>query len=177
MANRAYLYSSDCPDAWKQPEEGYYDSRWTIPLAWFFLFRPGDVRLIDVASWKEVRLSAEKISALDVFRIRRPLLMSLIGHRISGEEVEQFIATIRERPGRHLLMNPDEVLCGFGDDDEVDADRFTRICEVLGDGDGSAEAAREATLRYVGDLDPDPLRCECQVLGYTYSWPESLDVP
>ena len=35
MANRAYLYSDDRPDAWDTPGADYYDSRWTIPLAWF----------------------------------------------------------------------------------------------------------------------------------------------
>ena len=116
---QAYLNSDDRPDAWDPPEEGYYDSRWTIPLASFF--EPRDVRLIDVdyggSRWQEVRLSAEKDSALKLFERHRPLLMSIIGRRLSDDAVVRFISTLRGRPGRYLLMNPDEVLgginCGF----------------------------------------------------------------
>ena len=42
MANRAYLYSNEhySWDAWERHGDLYYDSRWDIPLAWFFFFRP-----------------------------------------------------------------------------------------------------------------------------------------
>src|SRR5206468_2063391 len=104
MADRAYLYSDDRPDAWDVPEEGYYDSRWTLPLAWFFFFRPEDVRLIDAgyggSRWREVRLSAEKAPARERFERRRPLLMSVIGHRLGEDAVARFAATVGRRHGR-----------------------------------------------------------------------------
>jgi len=175
MADRAYLYSEDRPDAWNAPEEGYYDSRWTLPLAWFFFFKPGDIRLIDVvhgdSQWQEVRLSAEKDSALALFQLRKPLLMSIIGHRVSGDAVATFIATVNGRPGRYLLLDPDEVLGGIGcgfDDDRGHAERIAQILTILGDGSCTAEVAREITGPYVKELSPDPDRCECQILGYTY---------
>jgi hypothetical protein len=176
MADRAYLYSDDRPDTWDAPEEDYYDSRWTLPLAWFFFFRSGDVRLIDVdygnSRWQEVRLSAEKDSALALFELRKPLLMSIIGHRLGDDAVARFVATVGGRHGRYLLIDPDEVLgginCGF-DDDRGHAERIAHILAVLGDGSCPADAAREITGPYVKELSPDPHRFECQVLGYTYS--------
>ncbi len=176
MADRAYLYADDRPDAWDEPEEGYYDSRWTLPLAWFFFFRPENVFLIDVCShgsrWREVRLSAEKDAALKLFDVRKPLLTSLIGPRLSNAAVDRFVATVGERPGRYILLNPAEVLgginCGF-DDDQGHARRISQILVDLGDGSCSADAIREATGPYVKDLSPDPDKCECQIIGYTYS--------
>jgi len=173
MANRAYLYSDDRPDAWERPEEGYYDSRWTLPLAWFYFFRPEDVRLIDVqhggSQWQEVRLSAEKGPALDLFERRKSLLMSVIGHRIGGDAIAKFLSTVGSRPGRFLLMNPDSVLGGMGfEEDRGHAERIARILTDLGEGTVPPDAARDATRPYVGDLAPDPDRCECQILGYTY---------
>lgn len=175
MADRAYLYSDDRPDAWSRPQDGYFDSRWTIPLAWFFFFEPGDVRLIDVdhggAGWQEVRLSAVKDSALEVFERRKHLLISIIDRRLSDDAVEKFLMTVGGRPGRYLLMDPDEVLgginCGFADDREH-AERLSHILALIGDRSCSAEAAREATGPYVKDLSPDPDQCEVQILGYTY---------
>jgi hypothetical protein len=153
----------------------YYDSRWTLPLAWFFFFRPEDVRLIDVhyggSQWQEVRLSAEKGSALEVFEHRKPLLMSIVGHGISGEAVTKFILTVDQRPGRYLLMDPDEVLggisCGF-EDDRGHAERIANILVVLGDGTGSADEASEITGPYVKEFSADPDKFECQILGFTY---------
>jgi hypothetical protein len=175
MADRAYLYSDDRPDAWSAPQEGYYDSRWTIPLAWFFFFEPGDVRLIEVdhggANWQEVRLSAEKECALEVFERRKALLLSAIARRLGGDAVERFLSTVRGRPGRYLLMDPDEVLGGINGgfaDDRGHAERIAQILAILGDGSCSAEAAREATGPYVKDPSSDPDRCEVQILGYTY---------
>ena len=176
MADRAYLYADDRPDMWDAPEKGYYDSRWTVPLAWFFFFKPGDVRLIDIdyggSQWQEVRLSAEKNTALDLFERRKPLLLSIIGRRISDDAVSRFILTIAGRPGRYLLMDPHEVLGGingsFADDTEH-AERIAKILAFLGDGSCPADAAREITGPYVKEISTDPDHCECQILGYTYS--------
>jgi hypothetical protein len=97
--------------------------------------------------------------------------MSVIGDRVSGDALARFIATVRGRPGRSLLWHRDEVLgginCGF-DDDRGHAERIAHILTVLGDGSCSAEVAREITRPYVKELSPDPDRCECQILGYTY---------
>jgi hypothetical protein len=172
MANRAYLYSADRPDKWDTPDEGYYDSRWTIPLAWFYFFGVEDVHLVDVryggSHWQEVKVSADKNSALALFEARTPLLLSIIGRRLSSDEVAKFMSAVGGRPGSFLLMDPVEVLGGMSEDDHVHAGRFTQIFTILGTGGGPPDAARDATRPYVGDLSPDPVRCECQVLGFTY---------
>jgi hypothetical protein len=101
MADRAFLYSAHRPDMWHAPDEGYYDSRWTLPLAWCFFFRPEDVHLSDVeygvSLWQEVRLSAERDFALELFEVRKPLLMSIIGRRINSDAVARFTSTVGGR--------------------------------------------------------------------------------
>lgn len=173
MADMAYLYTDDRPDAWEEPEEGYCFSKWLIPLAWFFFFKPEDVRLIDVRSddsiWQEVRITAEKGHAVELFEIRKPLLMSLIDDRIDGASVEAFVSTVSNRPERFLLINPNEVLggvdCAF-DDDEGQARRISEILANLGDGSCPTNLARELTVPYVKEFSTDPNRCRGQILGY-----------
>lgn len=175
MADSAYLYSDDRPDAWDEPDEGCFcDSRWTLPLAWFFFFEPEDVRLIDVESegsqWQEVRLSAEKKSALELFELRKPLLMSMIDRRIQGDEVARFVTTVGGWTGRYLLMNPNSVLSGINGDFEDDRGHARRIAQILkdlGDGTCPADMAHEITGPYVKDLPPDPVEYKGQILGYT----------
>ncbi|MBI3409142.1 MAG: hypothetical protein HY040_12415 [Planctomycetes bacterium] len=176
MANRAYLYSSDRPDAWGFPDEDYYDSRHTIPLAWFFFYQPGDIRIVNVhyngSHWQEVKFSTEKESALVLFAARQPLVMSLVEGRISAETVTTFVTTVAKRRGRFLQMNPGSVLSAMPDDDPIHAERFARILELLGRCEGSGEeAVREAIRPYVGSLDADRDRSLRQVIGYTYVWP------
>jgi hypothetical protein len=155
MVDRAYLDSDDRPDAWDAPDGGYYDSRWTLPLAWLFFFRPEDVRLIDVhyggSRWQEVRMSAEKSSALERFERRKPLLMSIVGHRIGDDAVARFDSTNGGRRGRYLLIDPSsEVLGGIDcdfEDDRGHAGRIACILAVLGDDSCPAEVPREITCR------------------------------
>lgn len=189
LADNAYLYSDNHLDAWKEPETEFYDSRWVLPLAWFFFFRAEDVHLIHVhynletfearygddspGQWREVRLRAEKDAALELFQLRKPLLMSIVGDRIGAEAVEGFFSTVSGRPGRHLFMNPDEVLGGINgsfDGDEGHAKRIAHILVVLGEGAISAEVAVELTKSYVKEFSADPDRFEGQILGYTYTW-------
>ena len=173
MANRAYLYSSDRSDAWERPYEDYYDSRWTIPLAWFFFYQPENIRLVDVDSggshWKEVKFSAGKHDAVALFAIRERLLMSLVEGTISRDIIARFVATVEKRSGYFLLMDPEEVLGGMAGDDLGHAERFAQILTCLGSGEGSSEAIREAARPYVGAFDPNLDRCLYQVIGYTYS--------
>ena len=119
----------------------------------------------------EVRLSAEKGSALDQFERRRPLLMSVIGHSISDDAVARFVSTVGGRQGRYLLIDPSSVLGGINGDFEDDrghAARIAHILAALGDGSCPAETAREITGPFVIEFSPDPDRFECQVLGFTY---------
>jgi hypothetical protein len=75
VSDRAYLFSGyrTSRDVWDRPERDYYDSRGSIPAAWFFFFHPSDIQLIDVssggASWQEVKLLADR-GAIDLFTQR-----------------------------------------------------------------------------------------------------------
>ena len=172
MANRAYLYASDRSDDWDHGEKEYYDSRWAIPLAWFFLYEPADVRLIDVyrqgSHWQEAKLWAEKATAVARFVRRGRMLLSLIGGRLPKEAVGEFVAKVEERPGRNLLMDPAEVLGGGGGTEAEHAANFVRILSAIGDGDAHGETVRALAQFYVGEFDADPARFECQILGVTY---------
>lgn len=117
MANRAYLFSSDRDgtDAWAKRGDVYYDSRWTVPLSWWFLFNVPDIRLVDVhyggSSWQEVKLVADKSAALITFAGRRELLLRVLG-RPAEDAVTDFYSTVRAWPGKYLLMDPEEVFGG-----------------------------------------------------------------
>ena len=177
MADRAYLYSDDRPDAWDAPESGCYDPRWTLPIAWLFFFRPEDVRLIDVqyggSQWQEVRMSSETSTALELIERRKPLPMSIVGHRIVDDVVARCVSKVGGGRGQYLMVDPSGVLGGINrdfEDDRGHAGRIARILAVLGDGSCPAEVARETTWPYVTDYSPDPAKFECQALGYTYRW-------
>ncbi len=170
MANRAYLYSSDRPDNWERPKKDYYDSRWTIPLAWFFFYGPDDVRMVDVhfqgSHWQEVKFSAEKQTALALFAARLRLLMALVEGKISSATVREFVAILENRAGRYLLMDPGPVPGGMFGDDPLHAEQFARLVELLSSEDVPLELVREAFLPYVGDLSSD--QDQCQVIGSAY---------
>lgn len=172
MANRAYLYSADCLDPWPRHHEPYYDSRWAIPLAWFFFYRPSDVYMAEVrfeeSSWQEAKLAAEKDSAVALFKARQSLLLAVLARRLSANVVERFANTVGGRPGRFLLLDPVEVLGGSSEDDAWHAGQFTRILNVLKTGGVSPEAVLEVVGTYVGSLEPDLERLSRQVIGYTY---------
>ncbi len=174
MANRAYLFSDDRPDAWHRPEEAYYDSCWNIPLAWFFFFRPEDVRLVDVdclgSRWQEVRFSAEKAGAIETFERRESILRAILDGRLGDDAIARFRSTVAERPGRYLILDPDSILGGLLSDldDSGHAERLARILSALGEDACTADLARDVTGPYVGELPLDPEKLEGQVLGWTY---------
>jgi hypothetical protein len=94
--------------------------------------------------WHEVKLAAEKQTALSLFATRQPLLMALVEGMVSCETLAGFVATVERRPGRFLLMDPEEVLGGMSNDDSTHAERFVRLLTLLGSEDGSTETVREA---------------------------------
>jgi hypothetical protein len=172
VANRAYLYSADRPDDWKCPEDGYYDSRWTVPLAWWLFFAPGDAVWSDVeyngSRWREVKLSAPRGRALGLFAARRPLLLSLLGGGLGAADVDRFAATVAARPGSHLIVDPEEVLGGYSLSDEAHMTAFEKVLASIAAGEASGVLG--ASRLYVGELGAGSGGWECQVFGYTYAW-------
>lgn len=66
MANRAYLYSSDCsnPQSIDPNWEFYLDSRHYLPLSWIFLFSANSFQTVEIkcasSTWREGYFSATK---------------------------------------------------------------------------------------------------------------------
>jgi hypothetical protein len=121
VANRPYLYSADRLDDWdhpaNEPEKDYYDSRWVIPLAWFFFYAPSNIRMVDMqfgkSQWQEIKLAADKVTATDLFMRRRGLFFSIVENQIEENDVMQFLAELTAWPGQFLLLDPGEVLHGM----------------------------------------------------------------
>lgn len=173
MANRAYLWTSDAhtPENWDR-EGPYYDSRWTIPVAWFFLFRPQDVLMTTVtfggSSWLEPFLMGPKDEAVRRFQRRRPLLARLVGEERFGPKiVDGFVRTVAARPGRHVLLDPHEIA-----EDDTDFERFRSVAALL-DHDGTTADDLAGPLRGYSRLRyNDRAEFRLHVIGATY-WPDS----
>jgi len=180
VANRAYLYSASRADDWdhpaKDPEKDYYDSRWVIPLAWFFFYVPSNIRMVDVqfgkSQWQEIKLAADKATAADVFSRRRPLLLSIIKNHLEEDAVSQLHAAITHWPGQFLLMDPDEVFGGMSQNSSWHAERFNRILSLLAIDRPDPKIVLEAIYPYIGNFDSDHDRRRGQVVGYTYTFPK-----
>jgi hypothetical protein len=172
VANRAYLYSADRNDVWDRPERDYYDSRWVIPLAWFFFYRPADLQRVDVqfgkSHWQEIKFGAEKVAAVDLFIRRQSLLLSLVENQVPTSAVTHLLEVLRVWPGQFLLLDPEEVLGGMSQDRSWHAERFARSLGLLDSDRPDPKAVLEATYPYVGSLDSDAERRQEQVVGYTY---------
>lgn len=177
MANRAYLFVSDTEDhdAWfdarlsgRYPEDWYYDSRWCIPLAWFFFFRPEDVRLIPVKGWEEVGLVSDKRMASERFGRREHLLMTLVDASVEWSRVIALRNDLDSITGRNLVLDPDEVLGGRSEDDAWHADRIRTILRSLDTQPPLDPTVLELLDSYVGVRDRDADWTLGQMVGYTY---------
>lgn len=174
MANRAYLYAAEQVEIWERPEKGYYDSRWCIPLAWFFFYSPQDIRRMEShdhsSSWQEVKCAVDKAAALARFAARQRLLVSIvIGARLSPHIIADFVETIGRRPGRYLLLDPAEVLGDMVEDETWHAERFTHLLTLLDRDAVRPEAVVEAAYPYVEFSSASPDTWDGQVVGDTYA--------
>jgi len=183
MANRAYLYSLDSDDFnnpvnWERPSQNdtpYYDSRWNIPYAWFFLFSPFDVKLVDVffenSHWQETKFFAHKASALKRFAARKPLLLKMVTSPFGFEAIlDHFAETIALRLGNCLFMDPSEVFSGFIP--ETDEENFAHCKHILRQLE--AENVRvedvKAVIGYYSDFDSqDEMSFRMNSIGATYA--------
>jgi hypothetical protein len=174
MANRAYLFSSDRddPEVWSERGDIYYDSRWTIPLAWWFFFRVPDIRLVDMhydgSTWQEVKFVADKKDALAAFVDRREALMRILGLPDGDEVVSHFFDTVREWPGRYLLMDPEEVFGGGGEPDEGHHKGCARILDAIDARSSAPSEVAEMFSPYSSVEFDNREDFIAQVVGYTY---------
>jgi len=193
MANRAYLYSVDSdgytdPANWERSIRDklpYYDSRWNIPYAWFFLFRSADVKMIDVYSrvysrtdassedshWQEVKFFAPKATALRTFAERRPLLLEIAVSPFSSEALfDHFTETIAQRPGNCLIMDPSEVFDGFiPETDEENFAHCKNILERLEVEKARAEGVMAAIGYHSNFAAEDGMSFRMNTIGTTYA--------
>jgi hypothetical protein len=173
MANRAYLYAADILNPWPRHREPYYDSRWEIPFAWFFFYRPTDVYRAEISfegtSWQETKLVANKDAAIALFRSHQPLLLDAVGPQLSTDAVEGFTEALARRPGRFLLLDPEEVFSGRHEDDTWHAAQITRILSILDSKGVEPRNVLAAAKTYVSyGFDAQPEEVSNAVLGYTY---------
>ena len=170
MANRAYLYSNDAYE-WR-PIEPYFNSRWNIPLAWFFFYSETNIFLADVKyeddSWEELKLVAQKDQAVKTFTDRIPLLSAILQHRYNGTHIDDLLGKVTQWSGSFLLLDPQEVFGGGGYDIEFHIDKFTTILRQLAATDPDHDALLNNLLFYSGeyfDTENDQL---ITVIGNTY---------
>lgn len=172
MANRAYLFPARLTDEWDADfDDGgvYFDSRHTIPVAWWFLFKPCDVVLIPVQGWHEVRIRTVREKAIVQFNSRRGLLDEYVGDRIERRKVDFFLAILGAWTGDFLVMDPTEVLDGgYPGDDHEQALWFKQILTIVDTFpfDSSAFTQQVQSISCISATDE--FRTEVQILGVTY---------
>jgi len=185
MANRAYLFCSDCdpgdPLTWSELDRNgqrYYDSYHNIPLAWFFFFKPDDVKLIDVCSsiipfvdktlwqdqWQEPKFMASKRQALETFKQREPLLSQIVGSGLYSDAFARFLPFLESLPGACLCMDPGEVAQG----DEEDYLPLRRAVELVDNGEMPLQILREALGRFSEVAYKDGDDFVLNLIGTTY---------
>lgn len=173
MANRAYLFNSDRddPDVWRHRDEIYFDSRWTVPLSWWFLFEVPDIRLVDVhydgSTWQEVKFVTDKGGALLAFNSRRSRLMRILGMSSHQDLLLHFLNTLRTWPGKYLFMDPEEVFGGAGVDDGHYR-HCRRILEIIGSESSDVKDVIDAVSSYSSVEFDNRDEFIGQVIGYTY---------
>ena len=170
MANRAYLYDSDFDDDYDRqlPDDSeYYDSRWTIPIAWWFLYDADDIKFADVHSegstWQSLRFVTARLTALDRLHQRRDVLDLLARDHLDLRHIDFFTAVLAAWPGRYLLMDPDEI---FEDDADTDAARISPVLSDLHSGTIGPHDVLERLSRYSA-IEPND-RADVLVVGCTY---------
>jgi hypothetical protein len=168
MANRAYLFSSDradynSPHLWTEYVNArrYYDSRWTVPFAWFFLYLDPDLKMVE----QEPKFFAPRSEALANIRDKMPLLLEVAGPEFDSKAVmERFVKTIGQWQGKYFLLEPFEIF----QDDEQDFVNSLRILRRIAEPNATARDVIEALGEYVHLGFCDQAEFEMLATGVTY---------
>lgn len=173
MANRAYLFCTDVIDEsiWWNRDRKYYDSRWQIPLAWFFFFSVEDLhwweRQESGDTWKEIKLWTEKESGLKRFSQRRKVLEPIIKDRLDVQILDRFKQEIISLKGCLLVLDPEEIIGGISYSNLEHFNAIKCILETIDRGDASA-VKNLSKLGIYFQFSDDPGRWELNLIGYTY---------
>lgn len=181
MANRAYLYSTqssvtDSNELWEELDRNddsmpYYDSRNIIPIAWYFLFAPADLVMVDASygssHWEEVKFFANKEKSLTRFSERKPLLREVAASEFYSETaIERFEQNLANREGSCLRLDPLEVVNGGIGDDEECFQIYTQILQRIDNPQATATEVKEVLWNASSFWDQD--YWNVHVLGATY---------
>jgi hypothetical protein len=171
MANRAYLFPAERAellDVDRQNDAvGYFDSRWCVPVAWWFLFEPGDVV---VSSLQEMRMRADRQNAIDRFIRRRGALEELLCGRIDLKCIDFLVAFLSAWTWRWLVLDPSEILGLCRGDDAQQAAWFVRILQALSSSETPDLIKFEAESRDISPVDRAAGHSvEAQVIGFSYN--------
>jgi len=181
VANEAHLFTSnsdpDDPLTWEDRDVNarhFYWSRWTIPVAWFFLFQPDNIKLIDhfsaqgylkdVRYWQEPKFMANKQQAFKTFKQNEPLLAQVVGPDLYSAYFEHLLPSLKRMPGECLCMDPSQI----AQDDEEDYLSLKWIVELIGSEDAPVQALREALSRFSKLTYQNEDDARLNVIGYTY---------
>ncbi|WP_394795036.1 hypothetical protein [Armatimonas sp.] len=175
MANRAYLTTHDLLGVNKTTllladDFRYFDSRWTIPLAWLFFYRPEELVVVDEDGWGPMlRLVADRLSACDYFTQKRPLLEALAGNMEFMLPLNRLYSRVRDwRQGKYLILIPDQIWESFPDDIPVYRPLFEAIADPQATPDSIRLRIAGIPHSYVVTEFTDPERFEIHLTGYTY---------
>jgi hypothetical protein len=174
LANRAYLYSSNSFDssAWSRPTKPYFDSRWNIPLAWFFFFSEPSIHQIDVifdgSTWKELKLLSQKDQAIQNFTERMPLLKAVLQDRFDKNIVEILFAAVTGWSGNYLLVDPEEIFAGMESDLKWHIEKFTNIFRLLDANDFNEDSSFDDLFYYSGNFFENERDRQMTIAGVTY---------
>lgn len=169
MANRAYLFCTDEIEEsiWWNRDRKYYDSRWQIPLAWFFFFSVEDFHWWKVREerviWNELKLWTRKEQALKQFSRRRKTLETIIKDRLDVQVLDRFKQEIISLKGIYLVLDPIEIFDGAA----WHADAIRQILKTIDTGDSTAILDLPELTHYFQFSD-DPDQWELNVIGCTY---------
>jgi hypothetical protein len=137
MANRAYLYSKNREEieGWEIPEENYYDSRWDIPMTWFFFFCERDLWLIENQysgeGFESLKLVAEKKSAISLLQSRRVILDKIVKNYLPISPIDDFLEIVSKWPGNYLILDADEIFPELGITDQEHKIKLAEIFTYL----------------------------------------------
>ena len=175
MANRAYLVALDRPETdgptWiNDDDRRYFDSRWTLPLAWLFFFEPKNLVVIDEECWgTTLRFVANRRAACAYFAQKRGLIEQIVTDERTAQLLDFIYQKVLEWPGgESLIIDPHEVWqCG---DDEIDI--YRSLLEAIADPQATAKSICQAIVAvpysYVVTDFSDSERFEVYLIGYTY---------
>lgn len=172
MANRAFLFFSDSEEPRRfisDDETRYCDSRWNIPIAWWFLFSPESLvrmrREFKGAEWEEPYLVETWDNAKSNFRSRMPLLKKIIGGKLPEDKLSEFIGTLDSHSKSYLMMDPNEVM----EEEETDFERSASILKALDEDTVTYEEKFSIIDSYTGLASlKDIEKMELYILGCAY---------